>query len=53
MGLYLLEFTLIFVIVHAGTALLTGDVVKVQALAGTMTVQDEIREETRGMGLDD
>lgn len=52
-GLYLLEFTLIFVIVHAGAALLTGDIVKVQALAGTMTVQDEIREETRGMGLDD
>ena len=24
-----------------------------EEIAGTMTVQDEIREETRGMGLDD
>ena len=52
-GLYLLEFTLIFVIIHAGAALLTGDLAKVQALAGTMTVQDEIKEETRGMGIND
>jgi len=51
MGLYLLEFTLIFVIIHAGAALLSGDMAKVQELAGTMTVQDEIKEETRGMGL--
>jgi len=34
-------------------ALLSGDVLKVQTLAGTMSVQEEIREETRGMGLDD
>ncbi len=52
-GLYLLEFTLIFVIIHATVALLSGDVLKVQTLAGTMSVQEEIREETRGMGLDD
>jgi TRAP-type C4-dicarboxylate transport system permease small subunit len=52
LGLWLLEITLIFVIIHATVALLSGDVLKVQALAGTMSIQDEIREETRGMGLD-
>ena len=36
-GLLLFEFTLIFVIVHATAALLSGNVTKVQALAGTMT----------------
>jgi len=52
-GLAMLEFTLIFVIIHATAALLTGDIVKVQAIAGTMSIQDEIREETRGMGVND
>lgn len=50
-GLYMLEITLIFVIIHATAALLMGDTQKVQSIAGTMTVQDEIEEETRGMGL--
>ncbi|MBU2533556.1 MAG: TRAP transporter small permease subunit [Alphaproteobacteria bacterium] len=51
-GLIMLEITLIFAIVHASAALFTGDIAKVQALAGTMSVQDEIREGTRGMGID-
>ncbi len=50
-GLIFFTVTLAFLIIHATTALLKGDAAGVQAIAGTMSVQDEIRDSTKGMGL--
>ena len=50
-GLIMFELTLVFVIVHALAALMIGDTAKVQSLAGTMSIQEEIREGTRGMDI--
>jgi TRAP-type C4-dicarboxylate transport system permease small subunit len=48
-GLIIFMFTLGFLIIHAGYALITGQLDVVQKVAGTMSVQEEIEEETAGI----
>ncbi len=50
-GLVLFVFTAGFVLIYALVALLRGDVVLVQHVAGAMNVEDEIAEETHGMDI--
>ena len=50
-GLYLFLITLIFVCLHALIGLLRGDLVRVQLTAGVRSLEDEIMEETHGMGI--
>lgn len=48
-GLIMFVITLAFLIIYAGAALLTGDIQRVQRVAGTMSVEEEIEEETHGI----
>jgi len=48
-GLIFFNVTLIFLIVHTVLAFIVGGPRAVQTLAGTMSVQDEVAEETRGI----
>lgn len=48
-GLTFFAIVTVFVFVYALTCLLTGKASQVQRLAGTMSVQEEIEEETRGV----
>ncbi len=49
-GLILFIATLVFVIVYTGFAFIRRDHDLVRRIAGTLSVQEEIREETHGMG---
>lgn len=49
-GLVLFIFTLIVVALHAVIGLVTGDLDRVQRVAGVRSVEEEIDEETHGMG---
>ena len=48
-GLFMFLFTLGFLIVYSGLALITGQIETVQRVAGTLSVQEEIEEETHGI----
>ncbi len=48
-GLIMFLFTLGFLIIYAATALITGRLDTVQKVAGTLSVQEEIEEETHGI----
>ena len=48
-GLIMFLFTLGFLIIYTSYALLTGQLDRVQQVAGTMSVQEEIEEETHGI----
>ncbi|HUS97909.1 MAG TPA: TRAP transporter small permease [Hyphomicrobiaceae bacterium] len=48
-GLILFNLTLIFLIIYATTALLTGQIDTVQKIAGTLSVEEEIAEGTAGI----
>ncbi|MGI9522413.1 MAG: TRAP transporter small permease subunit [Hyphomicrobiaceae bacterium] len=50
-GLVLFNITLFVVLLYALVSLLIGDPGRVQAIAGTLSVQEEIQEETRGMDV--
>lgn len=49
-GLVLFIFTLLVVALHALFGLVTGDLDRVQRVAGVRSVEEEIDEETHGMG---
>lgn len=49
MGLIMFLITLGFLIIYSGFALITGQIDTVQKVAGTMSVQEEIEEETHGI----
>lgn len=51
-GLYLFMLTLIFVCLHSLIGLLQGDLKRVQMTVGVRSLEDEIMEETHGMGTD-
>ena len=48
-GLFMFLITLGFIILYSGVALITGQIDTVQAVAGTLSVQEEIEEETHGI----
>ncbi|MCB1511336.1 MAG: TRAP transporter small permease subunit [Hyphomicrobiaceae bacterium] len=48
-GLIMFVVTLAFLIVYAAVALVTGDIQRVQNVAGTLSVEEEIEEETHGI----
>lgn len=48
-GLTMFMITLGFLIVYSGIALVTGQIDTVQKVAGTLSVQEEIEEETHGI----
>ncbi len=48
-GLIMFLITLAFLILYTSFALLTGRIETVQTIAGTMSVQEEIEEETHGI----
>ncbi|MGI9335234.1 MAG: TRAP transporter small permease subunit [Gammaproteobacteria bacterium] len=48
-GLMLFVVTLIFMLAYSLAALLRGDVARVQRIAGALSVQEEIAEDTHGM----
>ncbi len=48
-GLMMFLITLAFLIVYSGVALITGQLDTVQKVAGTLSVQEEIAEETHGI----
>jgi TRAP-type C4-dicarboxylate transport system permease small subunit len=48
-GLIMFLITLGFLIIYSGLALVTGQIETVQKVAGTMSVQEEIEEETHGI----
>ncbi len=48
-GLIMFLITLGFLIIYSGLALLTGKLDTVQKVAGTLSVQEEIEEETHGI----
>lgn len=48
-GLIMFLFTLGFLIIYSGYALITGQLDTVQKVAGTLSVQEEIEEETHGI----
>ena len=48
-GLFMFLITLAFLILYSGVALITGQIDTVQAVAGTLSVQEEIEEETHGI----
>jgi len=50
-GLYLFISTLIFVCLHSLIGLLQGDLNRVQMAVGVRSVEDEVLEETHGMGV--
>lgn len=50
-GLFMFMITLAFLIVYSLTALVTGNLAVVQAIAGTLSVQEEIAEETHGIDV--
>ena len=50
-GLILFVFTAVFLLIYALIALIGGDVQTVQSIAGTLSVEEEIGEETRGMDI--
>jgi TRAP-type C4-dicarboxylate transport system permease small subunit len=49
-GLYLFMLTLIFVCLHSLIGLLSGNLNRVQMTVGVRSLEDEIMEETHGMG---
>ncbi|MCA8928500.1 MAG: TRAP transporter small permease [Alphaproteobacteria bacterium] len=49
-GLFLFVATLVVVTLHALVGLLTGDLDQVQRVAGVRSMEEEIEEETHGMG---
>lgn len=51
-GLIMFVITATFILIYALTALLRGDPQTVQAIAGTLSIEEEIGEETRGLDLD-
>ncbi len=50
-GLVLFMFTLLFISVYAVVALIRGDLATVSKVAGVLSVQEEIEEETHGMDI--
>ena len=48
-GLFMFLITLAFLIVYSGLSLITGQIDTVQRVAGTLSVQEEIEEETHGI----
>jgi|TARA_B100000315_G_C14398410_1_gene505316 TRAP-type C4-dicarboxylate transport system permease small subunit len=48
-GLFMFLITLSFLILYSGLALVTGQLGTVQGVAGTLSVQEEIEEETHGI----
>ena len=48
-GLIMFMITLSFLIIYSGFALVTGQIDTVQQVAGTMSVEEEIQEETHGI----
>lgn len=48
-GLTMFMVTLGFLIIYSGLALVTGQIDTVQKVAGTLSVQEEIEEETQGI----
>lgn len=51
-GLVLFLITLIFVAAYSIARLLVGDVLTVHAVVGVLTVDEEVEEEMRGVGVD-
>lgn len=50
-GLVMFVITAVFLLVYAIAALLKGDTKLVKSIAGTMSVEEEISEETKGMDI--
>lgn len=50
-GLIIFIFTATFLLIYAIAAFLTGDQLRVKSIVGTMSVEEEISEETKGMDI--
>jgi len=50
-GLVFFIVTIVFLLLYSITALLRGDLKTVQSIAGTLSVEEEISEETKGMDV--
>jgi hypothetical protein len=49
LGLSLFVFTLSFLLLYTIVSLIKGDIAQVQRIAGALSVEDEIAEETHGI----